>query len=188
MEKQESGRGQPGGIGKAPAGGTDRGRREMARVQQICDHPLWQDSVRRIALLERDRIFCGHDVNHFLDVARLAYIENLERGMGVPKEWIYAAALLHDIGRHLQYERGIPHDQGSAMLAEKILTDCGFQEEAKRAVLEAISSHRKKETAAFGGLSGLIYRADKKSRACLFCAAQSDCDWSPEKKNMRIEV
>lgn len=178
------------GAGKAEkrsaAGyGKDSGN-EMPGIQKICAHPLWKRSVERIAELEKDRIFCGHDVSHFLDVARLAYIESLERQMETPKEWIYAAALLHDIGRHLQYEQGIPHDQGSAMLAEEIMTDCGFSQEAKAAVLEAISGHRKKETAALDGLSGLIYRADKRSRACLFCPAEPECNWSPEKKNMII--
>ena len=74
----------------------------MERVNAICRHDLWRDSVREIARLERDRQFCRHDLVHFLDVARLAYIENLERGLGIDKELIYAAALLHDIGRHLQ--------------------------------------------------------------------------------------
>lgn len=171
---------------KSAAGyGNDSGN-EMPGIQKICAHPLWKRSVERIAELEKDRIFCGHDVSHFLDVARLAYIESLERQMETPKEWIYAAALLHDIGRHLQYEQGIPHDQGSAMLAEEIMTDCGFSQEAKDAVLEAISGHRKKETAALDGLSGLIYRADKRSRVCLFCPAEPECNWSPEKKNMFI--
>ena len=61
----------------------------MERVNAICRHPLWRDSVRQIAHLERDRQFCRHDLVHFLDVARLAYIENLERGLGVDKELIY---------------------------------------------------------------------------------------------------
>ena len=69
-------------------------RQELERVNAICRHPLWRDSVRQIAHLERDRQFCRHDLVHFLDVARLAYIENLERGLGVDKELIYAAALL----------------------------------------------------------------------------------------------
>ena len=77
--------------------------------------------MEQIRVLEQDRIFCRHDTTHFLDVARIAYIENLENGLGLAKEEIYAAALLHDIGRHLQYTRGIPHEQASAMEAEGIL-------------------------------------------------------------------
>ena len=72
----------------------------MERVNAICRHKLWRESVDEIARLEQDRAFCRHDRAHFLDVARLAYIENLERGLGADKELIYAAALLHDIGIH----------------------------------------------------------------------------------------
>ena len=89
----------------------------MERVNAICRHKLWRESVDEIARLEQDRVFCRHDRTHFLDVARLAYIENLERGLGVDKELIYAAALLHDIGRHLQYAKNIPHDEAGAQLA-----------------------------------------------------------------------
>ena len=51
----------------------------MVRVDAIAAHPLWRESVVRIAQLEATREFCCHDVTHFLDVARLAWIENLER-------------------------------------------------------------------------------------------------------------
>ena len=149
----------------------------MERVNAICRHQLWRDSVREIARLERDRQFCRHDLVHFLDVARLAYIENLERGLGIDKELIYAAALLHDIGRHLQYTQNIPHDRASAQLAEVILADCGFSQAERAEVENAILQH----------LAGLLYEADKASRACLFCPAEPECNWSPEKKNMTIK-
>ena len=89
----------------------------MERVNQICRHPLWRESMDQIRSLERDRIFCKHDTAHLLDVARIAYLENLERQLGIAKAEIYAAALLHDIGRHLQYTEGIPHEEGSVRLA-----------------------------------------------------------------------
>ena len=160
----------------------------MERVNAICRHPLWRDSVRQIAHLERDRQFCRHDLVHFLDVARLAYIENLERGLGVDKELIYAAALLHDIGRHLQYTRNIPHDQASAQLAEVILTDCGFSQAERTEVEDAILQHRGQQDRQREGLAGLLYGADKASRACLVCPAEPECNWSPEKKNRRIKA
>ena len=103
----------------------------MERVNQICKHPLWVESVKKIQALEQQRIFCRHNIPHFLDVARLSWIENLEQGLGISKELIYAAAMLHDIGRHLQYTEQIPHDKGSAMLAEEILKDCGFTRKNK---------------------------------------------------------
>lgn len=158
----------------------------MDRINQICAHPRWKECVEIIRVLEQDRIFCRHDTTHFLDVARIAYIENLENGLGLAKEEIYAAALLHDIGRHLQYTKGIPHEQASAMEAEGILKDCGFAKEERERILGAILQHRAQETGTADGLAGLIYRADKTSRACLFCAACQECNWSAEKKNLTL--
>ena len=110
--------------------------KKMVRINRICAHPRWNESVKKIHALERDRIFCKHDIAHFLDVARIAYIEDLENGLGIPKEEIYAAALLHDIGRHLQYTQGVPHEQASAMEAEGILKDCGFSEEEQKRFMQ----------------------------------------------------
>lgn len=158
----------------------------MPRVDAICAHPLWQESVDRITEMEKTRIFCGHNPAHFLDVARLAQLENLERGLGLEKEMIYGTALLHDIGRHLQYEVGLPHDEGSCMLAKRILPDCGFSEEEQKEILKAILAHRMARTGELDNLAGVIYRADKRSRMCLFCKAEPECEWAKEKKNWKI--
>ena len=99
-----------------------------------------------------------------------------------------AAALLHDIGRHLQYTQNIPHDQASAQLAEVILADCGFSKAERAEVEDAILQHRGRQDRQREGLAGLLYGADKASRACLFCPAEPECNWSPEKKNMRIKA
>lgn len=159
----------------------------MDRINQILRHPLWRSSMASIRELEKDRIFCGHQESHLVDVARLAYLECLELGLSVPREEIYAAALLHDIGRHLQYTQGIPHHEGSARLARDILNDCGFLPGERERVLDAISAHRTKSSFQRRDLAGLIYRADKKSRLCLFCPAQKECDWEEEKKNLSLD-
>ncbi len=158
----------------------------MERADQICAHPRWQKCVRDIAKAERTRQFCRHDTVHFLDVARLAQIENLERGLGIEKELIYAAALLHDIGRQMQYEKGIPHDEASVMLAEGLLTECGFSEAERTEILGAIAAHREPKTRFRDDLAGVLYRADKQSRMCMFCGAEPECDWSEEKKNLHL--
>lgn len=160
----------------------------MERVNRICSHPLWQESLEKIEVLEKERIFCGHNMAHFMDVARIAYIENLERGLGISKETIYGAALLHDIGRHLQYLEGIPHEKGSAALAEGILEDCGFQGQEKKEILGAIRMHRDSETKGRDDLAGLLYRADKQSRACFACRVSEECNWDILKKNLIIRV
>ena len=95
--------------------------------------------MERLAEYEKDRIFCRHGVEHLLDVARIAYIENLEKNSGLSKEIIYGAALLHDIGRYLQYTEGIPHEKAGADLAGEILKDCGFTGKEQEEILGAIS-------------------------------------------------
>ena len=172
--------------GNIAAGAEDRVRGDI--LQRIWEHPLFQESLLATERLERDRIFCGHDRTHLLDVARIAYIENLETGADIPKYLIYAAALLHDVGRHLQYTKDIPHHKASAQIAAKILPECGFSEEDTRLILEAILSHRDRTKSVADGLSGLIYRADKRSRCCFACPAEPECDWSSEKKNLKITV
>lgn len=160
----------------------------MERINKICCHSLWRSYAEKICELEQNRIFCGHDISHFLDVARLAYIENLERGLNISKELIYAAALLHDIGRNLEYLEGIPHDKASAMLAGDILKDCGFDAQEQNEIITAIEQHRTAETANKDDLAGLIYRADKKSRLCLFCKAEKLCNWSSRMKNLNLNL
>lgn len=101
----------------------------MDRVNQIWNHPLYQDELNKLQLLETDREFCRHTPEHFLDVARLAYIRALEENAPVSKELIYCAALLHDIGRARQYEDGTPHDEAGAAIAGQILNELGFSME-----------------------------------------------------------
>lgn len=156
----------------------------MERVNKIFLHPLYQESLAEIDCLEQDRVFCGHGLVHVLDVARLAYILCLEEGLEIGRETVYAAALLHDIGRHLQYTQGIPHHQASAKIACQILPQCGFSREEQDTILEAISSHRNPENSS--DWCRAFYRADKLSRSCYSCQSQSACDWPKEKKNLKI--
>lgn len=158
----------------------------MERIDQILQHPAYREALSKIEDLEKTRIFCGHDFTHFLDVARIAYIMNLEEGTKIPKAQIYAAALLHDIGRHEQYLYGTPHHEASAKIAGKILSECGFLEEEKANILEAILEHRA-EPGNQSDLSAVLYRADKMSRPCYRCKAEPECHWSDTKKNNTIQ-
>ena len=106
---------------------TDRSR-AMTRVDAVWNHPVYQERYRALQRAERDRAFCGHDLQHFLDVARIAWTVLLERGVAAPhadvipeddaadggamvvdaaadahcpkvaRDVVYAAALLHDMG------------------------------------------------------------------------------------------
>lgn len=158
----------------------------MDRVDLILGNPKYQEYIDKIKQAEEKRIFCLHNMNHFLDVARIAYIMNLEENLQISKELIYATALLHDIGRFLQYEDGTPHEKASVLLAPEILAETGFDEREQAEILRAIREHRNREVAEEKNLASIIYRADKASRACFACEAESQCDWEKSKKNMRV--
>ena len=136
-------------------------------------------------------IFCRHQMPHLLDVARIAYIFNLEEGGSLDRELIYTAAVLHDIGKYAQYEEGIPHEQSGGRIAAEILdslpADCAFSEAEKQAILTAIRGHRRLRDDA-EPLERFLYRADKVSRTCFACPAEKACDWSSEKKNMELKI
>ncbi len=158
------------------------------RINQIWSHPLYQEQYLLLQECEKTRIFCGHSLEHFLAVGRLMWIYNLEEEASLSKELIYAAALLHDIGRGLQYRDGIPHDRAGIMLAEKILPECGFQQEEIRPVLTAIGEHRQSgKGSQTDRLGAYLYRADKACRNCMVCPAEKECNWSEEKKNLMIK-
>lgn len=158
----------------------------MNRMNRIWQDPQYQAAYQSLQELERDRIFCGHCAEHFLDVARLIWIYNLEDGRGLDRECIYATAFLHDMGRSEQYLEGTPHHLASARLAEEILPRCGFSREETEAILAAILNHRNPEIREEKSLSGYLYKADKQSRSCMSCQAEALCDWPREKKNLFI--
>jgi len=160
---------------------------EMDRVDQILHHRLYINHLDKIGTAEKGRKYCRHDMSHFLDVARIARIINQEEALGFKTEWIYAAALLHDIGRHMQYQEGIPHEQAGAMIAPQILRDCDFREEETELITEAISRHRDAQTGTAGDFGALLYRADKASRACYSCSQEAGCNWNRKKKNLKIK-
>ena len=119
----------------------------MKRVNAIFRHPLYQTYYRRLEEAEQGRIFCRHQMTHLMDVARIAYIRSLEEGLGLDREVIYAAAVLHDIGKVLQYEEGIPHEITGEKIAAEILDglagENAFSETEKTMILTAIRGHRK---------------------------------------------
>ena len=156
----------------------------MERVNRIWRHPVYQSCLEKIRVCEKERIFCRHTPEHFLDVARITCLLAYEEDLPADRETVYAAALLHDIGRHLQYQQGIPHEQASARIAEGILQDCGFTAEKSEEILSLILSHRTRSDRK--DLKGLFYRADKLSRNCFACPAREQCDWPEEKKNRNI--
>ena len=73
----------------------------MKRVNQIIQHEVFIRELKKLNRLERDRMYCRHDIDHLLSVARVAYITALEEGLPLKKDVIYGAALTGP-GRLLQ--------------------------------------------------------------------------------------
>ncbi|MDO4489694.1 MAG: HD domain-containing protein [Lachnospiraceae bacterium] len=158
------------------------------RINRIWTHPVYQQQYQLLQECEKTREFCGHSLEHFLSVGRLMWIYNLEEQSGLSKELIYAAALLHDIGRGLQYTQGIPHDEAGVSLAGRILPECGFSQQETDSVCAAIGEHRGSgDRRREGELAAYLYKADKACRSCLACPAEKQCNWSSEKKNMFLK-
>lgn len=145
----------------------------MQRIQRILEDPAFMDHVSANARAEATRIFCRHDLVHFLDVCRVARIMELETGLDLGVETVYAAGLLHDIGRWQEVATGIDHALASAELAVPILKRCGFTREETGHISEAIAAHRTRDHPS--ELARILYEADKASRMCLFCDARGQC-------------
>lgn len=155
----------------------------MGRYRGILKHSVFLGYLEEIAELEKDRIYCGHSLEHLLAVSRIAYIMVLEQGLGYDKDIVYAAGLLHDIGRTAQYKEGIPHELAAVEPAAIILKACGYDEKEISDITEAILKHR---TEYEDCLAGILYKADKQSRHCYVCSASDSCNWPDSKRNKGI--
>lgn len=139
----------------------------MERVEAIRNNPLFRASMERIERAEAEREFCRHGMSHVLDVARIAWITALERRCRVSKDVVYAAALLHDVGRAEQYATGEDHDVAGARIAGEILkglpAPLQFDAAECSAILAAVAGHRgpaasEAHGCAFGGeLAGAVH-------------------------------
>lgn len=156
----------------------------MNNVDKILNSKLYKEALEKLKKYEENREFCNHTIEHFIDVARIAYIMVLEDGINISKEVIYAIGLLHDIGRVKQYEEGINHDIASVDMSREILKETSFTKEEVDIILNGIANHRKESN---NKLEKIIYKADKLSRQCFSCKVEKDCYWSNEKKNFKIK-
>lgn len=132
---------------------TDESESDL-KISRIWENDLYRRELIAIQKTEAGRKFCRHTPEHFLDVARLMYIETLEKGLPIPKDLIYGAALLHDIGRARQYLDGTSHEIASAYLAGRILPDCGYSKTEIETIQFAILEHRSETDTAGKGSAG----------------------------------
>ena len=156
----------------------------LKKVNEILNNKKYKEYLKKLEELESTREFCRHNMEHFLDVSRIAYIINLEEGLGFSKDIIYAIGLLHDIGRVLEYEKGIQHHEGSVILSKIILDETSFTLEERNRILKAIDEHRQESE---DELSKLIYKSDKLSRNCFGCKVENKCYWPKKKKKKKIK-
>lgn len=160
----------------------------MDIINQIINHPKYKDYYSQITSHEKTREFCKHDMVHFLDVARIAYIKILEDQSDIAKEDIYIVAILHDIGRFLQYQDGEPHEIASSRLCVDILEDVGISTQRIQDYQKAIINHRNVLVKDEVSLSGYLYRGDKASRPCHSCQVEEQCNWLKAKKNLSLKI
>lgn len=158
----------------------------MNKVNSILNNEKFKEYLNKNNQAEKERKFCRHNLQHFMDVARISYIMTLENKLEIEKEIVYATALLHDIGRWMQYSKGVSHEIASYELAQDILVECGFSEKERNIISSAILNHRKKANDE-GTFEHVFYISDKLSRNCFNCHAADECNWSEQKKNYKIK-
>ena len=154
------------------------------KYKRILKNRSYTALIENIENKERNRFFCRHGMEHLIAVARIAYIISLEEQSSISKDIIYAASLLHDIGRAEEYETGRSHNEAGAEKAEAILRECDYSDDEIKEITEAIRTHGHDgypEKAA--PLERLLCMADKLSRTCFNCPAHEECNWADDKKN-----
>lgn len=148
----------------------------MERVNRLMVSPAYREHLETIEKKEADRVFCKHDFAHCLEVARLCWIFLLENGIDYSRDVVYSAALLHDIGRWMEYDGGGCHAGLGARLADPLLVHAGYSWEERKLITDAIAEHRKKKHEVFtSSLSYYLRKADKYSRLCYDCPAGEAC-------------
>lgn len=162
-------------------------RLPMQKLDKIIKHPLFASSMKIIEQQEKTRRFCHHGWQHCMDVARGMALLNEERHLGFAKEYLYAVALVHDLGRAQQYMQDEDHHDVGRTMAGQILADCGFSTDEAARAAAAVGAHGSivyEEDV----LAQLLVEADKKTRLCFLCEAAKECYWTEERKNQGIDL
>ncbi|NLB51409.1 MAG: HD domain-containing protein [Syntrophomonadaceae bacterium] len=158
----------------------------MKRIQSLMNEPLYTEYVERNSRSEKERL-CPHNMSHHFDVARITYILILENNdldyfikesklssRMAAKEVIYAAGLLHDIGKWAEYREGIDHSSYSAKLARGLLPRALFNYEEIEIISRAIDEHENQND-EMSFLGEKLYRAENLSRICSQCQHNTQC-------------
>lgn len=160
------------------------------QIQGLLQHPIYRARLTHLEELEKERIYCGHDLEHFLRVGHIAEQVVEKNQLSLPAEAIWGAALLHDMGRVEQYQQGISHDKASVAFAREILFSLKWDDEVIDMICEAVGahSHRKnvkdrwEKMTELSSLGEVLSFADHFSRKCYCCQAADSCKWSEHEK------
>ena len=161
------------------------------QTKRLLQHPIYQKRLALLQELEGNRIYCGHDLSHFFAVGRIAETLSKENHLPHSNDVLWAAALLHDMGRVEQYQQGISHDKASVAFAREILLSLGWDQADMELVCEAIGSHSKRfavkdrweSRTELRSLAEVLSFADHFSRKCYECKGADSCKW-PEKERI----
>ncbi len=169
----------------------------MKRVELLLKDALYVEYMIRNSDEESIIKYCQHGLHHHIDVARIAYILVLEHndlnyfvkdsgvsGKLAAKECIYAAGLLHDIGKWKEYRSGMDHASYGARLAREILPRAFFNPTEVDMICRAIYEHRN-ISRDMSFLGERIHRADNLARVCGQCEERSEC---PKRSNKEFSV
>lgn len=127
----------------------------MKRIDLLVNDSLYNEYMQRNALEEKELGLCLHGIKPHFEIAHLTLklmLENNEvdlfmeeNGLGshtAAAEVIYAAGLLHDIGRWKEYRDWEEHTPYSAKLARAILPRALFTSDEIEIICCAINEHR----------------------------------------------
>ncbi|MCL5058005.1 MAG: HD domain-containing protein [Actinobacteria bacterium] len=174
--------------------------RGLGRIGVVRKDPFYLDCLSLNGERERDRLFCRHDYRHMVLVSQisckvikqtgglniLVKTEGLS-GIRSALEVVYAAGLLHDMGRWRQYDTGEDHALAGSVMAGSVLERAGFSKREAGVITRAIREHRK----ALPGQSYLgrvLCLADDLSRPCGSCGARLDCYKYEYMENIKKET
>lgn len=159
----------------------------MKRVEILINDTLYNQYLHRNIEEENEPKSCQHDFRHHIDVARITYILVLEHndlnyfiqehnlaGRLAAKEVIYAAGLLHDIGKWQEYKSGTDHASFGAKLAREILPRAFFNPSEVELIARAIYEHRN-ISHGMTFLGERLHRAENLSRICANCEYVAEC-------------
>ena len=158
------------------------------RHNLILRDKVFQERLDVIEKAEADRRFCRHGLEHLVSVARIGALIASDESLDIDRDVIYAAALLHDIGRCSEYtaDKKMSHADAGVIIAEDILRRVGYSEAEIEDIITAIKLHGD-DVAEEGSLAKVLFRADKLSRNCFRCGASEECFWEESLKNKDLD-